>query len=730
MDLPCAGYVIVEGYLRMVFGTRTRRDGEPATRAPLRRALLACGVAVLCTAAQCGATTPPPKPEPGPLTLIASGGRVTFTGWGASLGWWAELAGNWRQDVEYALVQRIFGRTDQDLGLTVVRFNLGAGIGDPTCAPMRPGAAIPNYAADGAQRSVLAAALAQIGKNRATVEIFANSPPKSLLTPKNQGPTCTDGTSTLGPDQNDAYANYLAKAADDLITSGVPVTSIEAFNEPNSGWWGKSKLGDPIQEGANIGVPQETNILASLCTQISNDPQLVSHQVKIGTPDGNSPDDTLNTFVQNGMVDQNYDSLTRACLGHVNTHSYVGTDPYPGNNGRPDNRADLQRSVAKLSSKPSLWMSEFGLPTGGEQTTQALTLATQITDDLNELGAAAWVYWQPVENIDAGSWGLLKIDFNNPAPASGGPVIQVTKSFHAFAQYTRFIPPQSQIIQWSGAYGDSGAGVVAAIRPDGSVAIVVSDRANDKALRVNLGIRGLSLSAVYRTDATDDAARVSDPNAVVTSDGTFSTTMTPGTVTTYILTPTGQPTATTTSAPPVRATKLITFQPWVPQAPTGIGVPMPGAVLTQATGTCDGGSPHDPGRSDAFRCTSTDPNVREDPCFANFTSGDPGSSLLCSTDPTTMNLVELDQAGGQLPMSKANTEDPNAPPWFLILSDGLKCHIVLGTNTLYLPYDCSGGTSTTAPDRSTPAWTVREGKNISPDSRPSSPPVEVIAAYR
>ena len=184
-----------------------------------------------------------------------------------------------------------------------------------------------------------------------------------------------------------------------------------------------------------------------------------------------------------------------------------------------------------------------------------------------------------------------------------------------------------------------------------------------------------------------------------------------------------------TVPPPVLATKLITFQPWVPHAPTGISVPMPGAVLTQATGKCDGGSPHDPGRNTAFRCT-TDPNALADPCFANFNSGDPASSLLCSTDPTTMNLVELDQAGGQLPMRNANTEDPNAPPWFLILSDGLKCHIVLGTNTLYLPYDCSGGTSTTAPDRSKPAWTVREGKNISPSSRPSSPPVEVIAAYR
>ena len=121
---------------------------------------------------------------------------------------------------------------------------------------------------------------------------------------------------------------------------------------------------------------------------------------------------------------------------------------------------------------------------------------------------------------------------------------------------------------------------------------------------------------------------------------------------------------TNTVPVPSGPTKLITFQPWVPQAPTGNSVPMPGAVLTKATGKCDVGSPHDPGRSTAFRCTSTDPNVRADPCFANFNSGDPSSSLLCSTDPTTMNLVELDQAGGQLPMSNANTEDPNAPPWF------------------------------------------------------------------
>lgn len=179
------------------------------------------------------------------------------------------------------------------------------------------------------------------------------------------------------------------------------------------------------------------------------------------------------------------------------------------------------------------------------------------------------------------------------------------------------------------------------------------------------------------------------------------------------------------SGSPLRTT-VRTFEPFK-QDSQGYDHPAPGLVLKNARGTCDSGSNDDPGRAIAFRCNPPGNGVV---CFHRTQSGDAGSPLVCSADPTSNQAVLLDQGGSQLPLNFANKEDPAAPAWVLVLADGKKCyHLGYGTDTAVLSYYCGGNVDATVPDRSSPLWTVQEG-TFAPKPSPSGPRIAVVTAYR
>ena len=178
---------------------------------------------------------------------------------------------------------------------------------------------------------------------------------------------------------------------------------------------------------------------------------------------------------------------------------------------------------------------------------------------------------------------------------------------------------------------------------------------------------------------------------------------------------------------PAQATVVKTFEPWVAAGQNGGSAPRPGLMVTNGgTGTCDSGSADDPGAAVAVRCT---PPGNGTPCYINDIGGGPGSPLLCSSDPTSNQVIEVTPSGG-IPAGMLNPGDPSQPPWFLILADGRKCHLLgYGTNTNVLSYDCGNNIGATMPDRSQPTWTVQEGQ-LQANPAPSPARVAVVTAYR
>ena len=179
-----------------------------------------------------------------------------------------------------------------------------------------------------------------------------------------------------------------------------------------------------------------------------------------------------------------------AALGRLNTHDYHA-DP----SGSPEKLIQY-RELARSLHKP-IWMSELGRCFHGQgdgtDMWGALFMADAVRMDLRDMGADAWVLWQP-------DWNVIAFD-----PHGGMP--QPQTQYYVLAQYTRFIRPGFQIISAGGAYHTLAAYSPASKR----LVLVTTNRERAEQNDLDLGnFDGLPVSvAVYRTTA--DTATTCNP---------------------------------------------------------------------------------------------------------------------------------------------------------------------------------------------------------------------------
>ena len=234
--------------------------------------------------------------------------------------------------------------------------------------------------------------------------------------------------------------------------------------------------------------------------------------------------DGLNTFVAG--VDANnvpnaVDDVTGltpaalAALGRLNTHDYHA-DP----SGSPAKLIQY-RELARSLHKP-IWMSELGCCFHGQgdgtDMWGALFMADAVRMDLRDMGADAWVLWQP-------DWNVIAFD-----PHGGMP--QPQTQYYVLAQYTRFIRPGFQIISAGGAYHTLAAYSPASKR----LVLVTTNRERAEQNDLDLGnFAGLPVSVeVYRT--TDDTGIDLQPSHLaLTSTSHIVDQLPVRSVTTYVV---------------------------------------------------------------------------------------------------------------------------------------------------------------------------------------------------
>jgi O-glycosyl hydrolase len=390
------------------------------------------------------------------------------------------------------------------LGFNVARYNIGGG-DDPAHASMRadaqmegfqagPGAAF-DWTRDAPQRRMLHEA-----KNRGAdiFEAFSVSPPYWMTVSGSSGGGTVPHQDNLRPDMYESFVAYLATVVGHFRdVEGVRFESLEAFNEPDLSWMAGGR-----QEGYSASYAAQNALIPMLADRLKRE----GLDTFVSGVDMNNVDDAVGGLSQ-------LSPLALSALARLNTHGY----------GPAHNPAKLNqyRSLAQTLRKP-IWMSELGccFPHQGDGTEMwgALLMAESVRTDLRDLGAEAWVLWQP-------DWNVIAFDAKGGAP-------RPKKQFYALAQYTRFIRPGFQIISAGGAYN-----TLAAYSPASKRLVLVSANwdtatAND----LDLGaFGGLPPSvAIYRTTA-DEAINLQKASISLSSKSHIVDSLPARSVTTYVV---------------------------------------------------------------------------------------------------------------------------------------------------------------------------------------------------
>ena len=360
------------------------------------------------------------------------------------------------------------------LGFNIARYNIGGG-DNPTHVSMRADAQMEGFSARPRRGLRLGQGcpqrrmLQEAKKRGANIfEAFSNSPPYWMTVSGSSSGGTVPHQDNLRPDMRRRFVTYLATVVRHFRdVEGVSFESLEPFNEPDLSWTAGGR-----QEGYSASYAAQNAVIPMLAYRLERE--------------------GLNTFVSgvdmNNVADavvgaRHLNSMAVSALGRLNTHDYHVVN----------NPAQLKqyKSLARTLRKP-IWMSELGCcfdyQGDGTEIWGALFIADSVRMDLRDLGAEAWVLWQP-------DWNVIAFDANGGAP-------RLEKQFYALAQYTRFIRPGFQIIS-----AGEAKNTLAAYSPALKRLVLVSTNwdkvtANDLDLSAFGGLP--SSVAVYRTTADED----------------------------------------------------------------------------------------------------------------------------------------------------------------------------------------------------------------------------------
>jgi O-glycosyl hydrolase len=451
---------------------------------------------------------------------LADSGRIdprpaqTFRGWGMSLAWEAnDLYGGDRQPaqikdpkIQSDYMDLLYGdpATRLTLGFNIARYNIGGG-DDPTHKHMRPdcqmegfqitqGAAF-DWTRDAPQRRML-----QEAKKRGAniFEAASYSPPYWMTISG-----CSSGAKlahqdNLRLDMYENFVNYLVTVVKHFQDAeGVHFESLEPFNEPDTGWTAGGR-----QEGNGASYSSENALIPMLATRLKRD----GLDSFVSGVDMNNVSSALGAEAQ-------LNATALSALGRLNAHDYHSAVSDPA-------KMMEYKSLAEKNHK-SIWMSELGCCFKGQgdgtEMWSALFMADSVRMDLRDLGAEAWVLWQP-------DWGVILFD-----PKGGAPQLQ--KQYYALAQYTRFIRPGFQIISAGGAYDT----LAAYSRASKRLVLVTTNwdavTPNDLDLRAFGGIP--ASATVYRTTA-DETVNLKD-GSIALSKGRLVDRLPVRSISTYVI---------------------------------------------------------------------------------------------------------------------------------------------------------------------------------------------------
>eukprot|EP00897_Mesotaenium_endlicherianum_P002053 jgi/Mesen1/1876/ME000143S00929 len=352
---------------------------------------------------------------------------------------WANFLGGC-PDRERAQVMDMLFDEKTGLGFNIARYNIGGGhsalIDTQYKDPPKSFLALPGYkpseaggydwSADANQRRILLEARA---RGADVFEAFSYSAPWWMTVSGSVAGAYAWGQENLKRQYYAQFADYLAEVVrrfkEDPAMGHVEFQTLEPFNEPVEGWW----IRGGRQEGCNFRAESMAEVVKQ-CARALEAKGMGA--VKVAGVDAwvdNTP----------GPLEK-FDEDAKRALHQINVHSYFKREPWQGDNVGERKRAEARRAVRQLADRlgKKVWQTEWG-PMGFKITSEldiALRMARDITADVNQMHAAAWMYWQALEQPNGGFWGLLFADFTYDKPLS----VTTMKQYHVLMNFTRNVP--------------------------------------------------------------------------------------------------------------------------------------------------------------------------------------------------------------------------------------------------------------------------------------------------
>ncbi|MET8222763.1 glycoside hydrolase [Streptomyces sp. NPDC005301] len=421
-----------------------------------------------------------------------------FEGWGTSLVWFANATGDYPPEIRERLADLLFG--DDGLALNIARYNIGGGNAPDVKDYLRAGGAVEGWwkapagttredtdwwhATDAADWNPDADATQRWWVDRIKDDIdhwetFSNSPPWFMTRSGYVSGGFDANQDQLKDDSVDDFAAYLAGATERLEKAhGIEVDTLDPFNEPNTGYW-STRLGadgQPVggrQEGAHIGPELQQKVIKALAPAL--------RKARTGTEISAMDETNPSLFAQNWNT---YPGEVRDLVGQMNVHTY-------GTGGRTS-----VRDLAKTAGKP-LWMSEVEGDWGDGQSftdmRPGLGLAQQMVDDLRELEPRAWVFWQPVEDLDnmepggesakGGNWGSIQVPFScTSADTLASCPVRTNTKFDTARNFTHYIKPGDRLI----GTDDTASAAAVSRKRDAATVVHVNRTLDARAVTIDL----------------------------------------------------------------------------------------------------------------------------------------------------------------------------------------------------------------------------------------------------
>jgi O-glycosyl hydrolase len=436
------------------------------------------------------------------LRIDAQDERQTMDGFGAAGAWWAQDVGGW-PDARDRVADLLFHR-EKGAGLSIYRYNIGAGSGENIADPWRRAETFEvsrgkyDWSRDANARWMLRAAC---DRGVDQVVAFANSPP-ARMTHSGQITGGHNGESNLRPDAYADFAQYLVDVVRYLRDDeGAPVKWLSPINEPQWDW--QSKNG---QEGCHYTPAEVRDVARALLNVIRRnklDVQLSLFESGAWLASGLYVDALLG------------DPEVWAALPHIAVHSYWST--------RDDKLLFMAEKQRRRLDKP-LWMSEWTEMKASRDTgmDSALVMAATMHDDLTIASVTSWQTWIAVSKYDYRD-GLIYVD-------QRGRTLTTAKRLWVMANYARFVRPRFMRLGVQG--GNDDVRVSAFRAPNDRQWVVVAVNLAGETVDVQLEATGGRLPANVRQLETSERHNLREVNA---GDADARWTLAPQSVTTFLL---------------------------------------------------------------------------------------------------------------------------------------------------------------------------------------------------